>query len=214
MVVPRGPAAFLLLFLEAAVVAVASVASAATPSPDRPSKPPMKGCVWEKLADEKVGLAAWVQRCDLGFRKIDFLFTGASLSERFSDGGPPEPVVDVLDLRPGEAPEAGLRRIFAERTDQTIARRCLLAPFRGTKTPPGLKRYTFVPDPAFAKELAARADPNLVGDPPCGDLGDAPDGIQYFETHPKSGARKVLFVRVGQDDPLFDEGTLRLLPAR
>ncbi len=49
-------------------------------------------------------------------------------------------------------------------------------------------------------------------DPPCGDWGDSPDGIQYFEAQPSSGARKVLFVRVGQDQPLFDERTLRLLP--
>ena len=39
-------------------------------------------------------------------------------------------------------------------------------------------------------------------------------GVQYWEAQPSSGARKVLFVRVGQDIPLFDEKTLRLLPAR
>ena len=50
---------------------------------------------------------------------------------------------------------------------------------------------------------------DVPGDPPCGDWGDAPDGIQYFEVHP--GARSVLFVRVGQDEPLFDEKTLRLI---
>ena len=53
-----------------------------------------------------------------------------------------------------------------------------------------------------------KADPNEVGDPPCGEWGDAPDGIQYFEVQP--GERRVLFVRVGQDEPLFDEKTLRL----
>jgi hypothetical protein len=47
-----------------------------------------------------------------------------------------------------------------------------------------------------------------VGDPPCGDYGDSPDGIQYFEVQP--GATKVLFVRVGQDVPLFDERTLKV----
>ena len=41
-----------------------------------------------------------------------------------------------------------------------------------------------------------------------------PDGIQYFETQPASGSGKVLFVRVGQDVPLFDDFTLRLLPAK
>ena len=68
-----------------------------------------------------------------------------------------------------------------------------------------------MPNKALEKELAAKADPNEVPDPPCGDWGDAPDGIQYFEVQPSTGARKVLFVRVGQDEPLFDETTLRLL---
>jgi hypothetical protein len=54
----------------------------------------------------------------------------------------------------------------------------------------------------------AAPSPDEVPDPQCGPFGDAPDGIQYFEVHP--GARKALFVRVGQDDPLFDEKTLRL----
>jgi len=44
-----------------------------------------------------------------------------------------------------------------------------------------------------------------------GGRGLAPDGIQYFEVWPASRARKVLFVRVGQDEPLFDEKNLRLI---
>ena len=200
--------------LLAACLALATLPSPAAPPGDRPSRPAMKGCSWEKVKDEKVGLSAWVQRCDLGFRKIDFVFTGTSLSIRYSDGGAPEPLVDVLGLRSGEAPEAGVRRIFAEKTDAGLARRCVLAPFRGAKRPPDVKRYTFVPDAAYAKELKAKADPELIGDPPCGDLGAAPEGIDYFETQPKSGAGKVLFVRAGQEAPLFDENTLRLLPER
>jgi hypothetical protein len=150
-----------------------------------PSRPPVKGCAWEKFSDARVGLEAWVQRCDFGFRKIVFLAVGRSLAIRYSDGGgAPDPLVDVFDLLPDETPEDGV------------------------------KRLTFVPDPAYQKELDAKADPNEVGDPRCGDWGTAPDGIQYFEVHPASKSRKFLFVRVGQDEPLFDEQNFRLLPAR
>ncbi|WP_352830977.1 hypothetical protein [Mesorhizobium sp. M0830] len=38
-----------------------------------------------------------------------------------------------------------------------------------------------------------------------------PDGIQYFEVSTGAG-RKLLFVRIGQDEPLFDEQTLEVLP--
>ena len=87
----------------------------------------------------------------------------------------------------------------------------MLAPYTAEKPPAGVKRYTFVPNAALKKQLDAKSSPDEVPDPPCGDWGDAPDGIQYFEAQPASGARKVLFVRVGQDEPLFDEKTLRLM---
>jgi hypothetical protein len=119
-------------------------------------------------------------------------------------------VVEVLDLLKGETPEAGIRRIFALHTDKKVAARCVLRPYTEGTAPAGAQRFTFVPDAAYRKELDAKAEDG-VPDPPCGDWGVAPDGIQYFEAQPASGARKVLFVRVGQDEPLFDEATLRLL---
>ena len=153
-----------------------------------------------------------MSRCDYGFRKIDFTVAGRSLAVRFSDGGAPEPVVDVLDLAGGETAEAGIKRIFAEKTDKAVASRCVLARSRQGKPRRGVARYTFVPDAAYGKELAKTARADEIPEPPCGEWGEAPDGIQYFET--QSGARRVLFVRAGQDTPLFDEETLRILPPR
>jgi len=63
--------------------------------------------------------------------------------------------------------------------------------------PPGVKRYTFSPDAAYAKELKALADPNEVPEPRYGACSEMPDGIQYFEVSAGEG-RKVLFVRVGR----------------
>ena len=201
------------LRLSLAALSLGLVPLAVAPAAE-PSRKAEKGCAWEKLVDAKVGLEAWVQRCDFGFRKIDFLFTGTQLATRFSDGGGPEPVVDVFPLVPGETPEAGLRRIFASRTEKSLVPRCVLKRHRGPKPPAGVKRYTFAPDPAFQKELNAKAVPGDVPAPPCGDWGIDPDSIRYFETQPAGGARRVLFVRVGQDVPLFDENSLRLLSER
>ncbi|RUX77512.1 hypothetical protein EN925_23855 [Mesorhizobium sp. M7A.F.Ca.US.006.04.2.1] len=66
--------------------------------------------------------------------------------------------------------------------------------------------------PWIAKILKALASPDEVPDPPCGCWGEMPDGIQYFEV-PLGEGRKLLFVRIGQDEPLFDKQTLRVLPA-
>src|SRR5215510_7914269 len=120
--------------------------SAGAERSDRPSRPPLKGCVWEKASSRELGLEAWVQRCDFGFRKIDFVFENRSLAVRYSDGGTnPDPVVDVLELKPGEPYEAGLRRLFRERTEKNVASRCLLATYSGETPPRGVKRYTFLP---------------------------------------------------------------------
>jgi hypothetical protein len=182
-----------------------------TAAKDGPSRAPEKGCAWEKFSDASLGLEAWVQRCDFGYRRIDFIRRDNSLAVRYSDGGQPDPLIDVFDLNEGETSEAGVKRIFLANTDKKLAKRCKLAPFTGDPKPPaGVKRLTFVPDAAYEKELRKQEDPNEVGDPPCGDWGDAPDGIQYFEVQPASGARRILFVRVGQDTPLFDELTLRI----
>ena len=199
-------------FAPSLFVATALVANHAAAAPQStPSHPPFRNCAWEELADATVGLAAWVQRCDYGFRKIDFLFVGQALAIRFSDSGTPDPVIEVIDTLAGETPEAGVKRHFIEHTEKAVAARCVMAAHRGAKLPAGAKRYTFVPNAEYARELKAKSDPNEVGDPPCGDWGTAPDGIQYYEVHPANKVRKVLFVRIGQDEPLFDEKTLRLI---
>ncbi|MGH7485802.1 MAG: hypothetical protein ACREMY_09405 [bacterium] len=169
-----------------------------------PSRPPVKGCKWEQLSDKTLGFEASVQRCDFGSRKIDFFLKGHSLFIRYSDGGAPDPVIDILDLLPGETAETGLKRLFAERTVKSLVKSCKLVSYREDHPRKDAKRYTFVP------RVPAKTSPDEVGDPQCGEWGDAPDGIQYFEVQPASGARKVLFVRIGQDEPLFDEQTLRL----
>lgn len=77
-----------------------------------------------------------------------------------------------------------------------------------------MKRFTFVPSATYEKALKAlkaQQNPNEVPEPPCGDWGTAPDGEQYFAVWPTSPVRRLLFVRVGQDTPLFDEMTLQLL---
>jgi hypothetical protein len=179
-----------------------------------PSRQPVKGCAWRQISDAALGLEAWVQRCDFGSRKIDFQVAKGSLLIHWSDGGgTTEPVIDVLDLEKGETPEGGMRRIFAAHTDKKLAARCVLRRYTEGTVPAGVKRYVFAPDAAFQKQLDAQHSDG-VPDPPCGDWGESPDGISYFEAQPASGARKVLYVRVGQDEPLFDEATLRLLPPR
>ena len=166
---------------------------------DAPSRPPEKGCKWEKFSNASVGLEAWVQRCDYGSRKIDFVPSGRSLAIRYSDGGAPENVVDVIDRLPGESGAAAVKRVFDAHTDKALAAKCVARPFRGMTARKDVQRLTFV------LKHPKKTPAGDVPEPPCGEWGDAPDGIQYFEVHPT----KIFFVRAGQDIPLFDEQTLR-----
>ena len=195
------------LALLASTLIGGSAASGKLPQPSRHADP---GCQWQAINDPALGLAAWAERCDHGSRHTRFVVAPPSVSFVDSDAKEPEPVIDVIDLESGESAENGIRRWFEKHTDPKIAKRCVLKPYAGDKRA-GVQRFSFVPDAAYAKELDVEANSDEVGDPPCGDWGDSPDGIQYFEAQPKSGARKVLFVRVGQDIPLFDEETLTLL---
>lgn len=205
----------LLLAAMSALLLPLCVQAAPGKKKDAPSRPASKDCKWEKVEDKTLGLAAWVQRCDYGFRKIDLFAEKNALMMRYSDGGKPNPLIETFDLKPGESLEAGVKRVFAEHTpDKSVVARCLLKPYKGDNDagpPAGAKRYTFVANAELQKEVDKKTDPGDIPEPACGEWGDAPDGIQYFEVQPTNNPHKVMFVRAGQDEPMFDEKTLRLL---
>jgi len=181
-------------------------------SKDAPSRKAEKGCAWEKIDDAALGLAVWLQRCDFGFRKINLYAKGNALMMHYSDGGEDEKLIETFPLQVGEKPEAAVKRVFDEHTaDKDLVARCLVKPYHGEgPVPAGAKRYTVLPNAALKKELDKKTDPGDIPEPPCGDWGDMPDSVQYYEAQP--GADRIMIVRAGQDEPMFDEKTLRLLP--
>ena len=185
----------------------ARLLSAQTGAPSRKAE---KGCVWEKVSNATMRFSASVERCDFGNRKIHLFMKGNALLQQYSDGGAvPDTVIDVVDLGANELMEAGLQRAFARHTKPAVAKRCVLAPYTIGPAIAGAKRYGFVPNAAYGKVLA-KVKSTDIPEPPCGDWGTAPDGIQYFQVFADANIRKFLFVRVGQDAPLFDERTLQL----
>ncbi len=200
--------------MKLAVIACSILLAITALAADHPSRAADKGCAWRKLSDPNLGLEVWVQRCTYsGNRTIDFAFDDHALVMKDADVHEPLTVIRLFDLQPGESAEDGLRRIYAKLTDKKIAQRCVLAPYKPAAKRAGVKRYDFVPDKAYQKQLD-KVKEDGVPDPPCGELGTQPDSVQYFEVQPASGSRKVMLVDAGQDIPLFDEETLRLLPAK
>ena len=180
---------------------------------DAPSRAAEKGCKWEKISDAALGLDVWVQQCDFGFRKITIFAKDNALILHNSDGGEDEKLIETFALQADEKPDAAIKRIFAEHTaDKDLVARCLVKSYKGyAATPKGAKRYTVLPNAALKKELDAKTDPGDIPEPPCGDWGDMPDSVQYYEA--QEGAGRIMIVRAGQDEPLFDEKTARLSPS-
>lgn len=187
-----------------------SLALPAMAQTGEPSRRAIDGCAWEQRSDQLIGLAARVQKCDFGFRQIDLVFDNGALAIVYSDAPEPDPLVQVMDLLPNEKPVDGLNRLFSAGTDPDVAERCEIVPFTLIPAPAGAQRYSFEPKDDYGAEIEARANPDEVPEPPCGDWGVMPDGVQYFEV--QDGAPRVLFVRAGQEAPLFDEQTLQILP--
>lgn len=181
---------------------------------DAPSRKAEKGCKWEKINDAALGLDIWVQQCDFGFRKVSISAKGNALVLHYSDGGEDEKLIETFALQADEKPEAAIKRIFDEHTpDKDLVARCLVKPYKGYEpTPKGATRYTVLPNAALKKELDKKTDPGDIPEPPCGEWGDMPDSVQYYEA--QEGAGRIMIVRAGQDEPMFDEQTVRLLPAK
>ena len=176
-----------------------------------PSRKPEKGCVWEKVSSAANGFSASVEKCDFGSRKLHFVMKGNALLLQDAEAGTvPDTVVDVVELKPNETMEAGMQRAYSAHTTAAIAKKCVLAPYKEGREIADAKRYEFVPNAAFAKQLKKIDTKGDIPEPPCGDWGTAPDGIQYFQVFP-ANTKSFLFVRVGQDTPLFDERTMQLV---
>jgi hypothetical protein len=196
-----------------ALLALPASTIAAHAEADVPSRPAIEGCTWRQITEMNNGLTSWVQSCDFGDRKIDMSFDNGNLVQTYSDGGDAEPVVQVFKVNEGETAQAAMQRAFGEKTDAATVAKCVIAPFDGNEKLEGGDQFSFVPNADYAAELAKTATADEVPEPPCGEVGVWPDGIQYWQG--KDGDGYVMFVTVGQDAPLFDEKTIHFaqLPA-
>src|SRR5690242_17926934 len=88
------------------LVLTLAFANCAWAAKDAPSRPAQKGCKWEKLSEAALGVEAWVQQCDFGFRKIHMYAKQNVLLSHFSDGGEDEKLIETFELQANEKPEA------------------------------------------------------------------------------------------------------------
>jgi len=189
------------------LVAVSAVAS---------SRAPEKGCVWKTLSSAELGLEVRHQRCDFGYRVIEFLTLPRKpiLYQSLQDTGKKAvlyPVVTVFTMKAKEGPDEAIRRVAMKSLSRYKRRHCQVVARYLPHLGPGRAAFTISPDVEYAQKALEAADGDIP-EPPCGEFGELADGLTYFEFHPAENPLRFLFVDAGQDTPLFDETALKLLP--
>lgn len=177
------------------------------------SRPPDKGCSWRSLSDRKLGLGLLFEKCDFGFRKVNFEADrkeGAVVrivhdtAKGSKDSR--EPVIRVFTKASGESIADAIRRVALASTPADRAPHCRAVPAKNAKLPEGRHAYVFAPDDEVAILKKAEGE---IPEPPCGALGVDYDSQSYWEYHPSETTRRFAFVELGQEDhPDFDEYSL------
>ena len=121
--------------------------------------PPIDKCVWERLTDKNVGLAAWVQRCDFGFRQI--ISSSRQRSGHQIQRWRRRTHLSSWLTSARRTAEAALQQLFLEKTDKAVSARYVLTPTR-REPYPRASNATHQPRRRHAKELEALADPNEI----------------------------------------------------
>lgn len=176
----------------------------------------MDGCSWKTISDKVVGVEMFAQDCDFGFRKIRFEPSpkDASIYSVMIDTAPGskesrEALIVVFKKPAGEAIEASIRRVASPKAPAARRPRCKVLPAKDAGLPKGHLAYAYAPDDEEKLVAEAHGD---IPELPCGEYGLDFDSQSYFEYHPSESKTRFAMVFIGQDEPLFDEKTLKFLP--
>jgi hypothetical protein len=178
------------------------------------SRPPEKGCAWKRLSDRKLGLELLYQKCDFGYRTVDFEVSAKEgvVYELLHDAAKGskdsrEPVIRVFTKPSGESISDAIRRVALASTPADRAPHCRAVPAKDKRLLKGRHAYDFAPDDEVAILKKAAGE---IPDPPCGSLGVDYDSQSYWEYHPSETTRRFAHVSLGQDEhPDFDELSLK-----
>ncbi|MFI5350828.1 MAG: hypothetical protein ACHQ2Z_14870, partial [Elusimicrobiota bacterium] len=178
---------------------------------------PDEGCGWTRLNSPELSLALLYQKCDFGFRRIDFEASGkeGQVFELYLDTATRarsrQPVITVFAKEAEESPKAAIERIAFPKLSRHARKHCAVAAKKLEFIGAGKKAYTIMPDDELAAETAKKAGDG-VPEGACGPLGYQPDGLGYFEFHSGENPTRFVYVDFGQEEhPLFDEKSLFFL---
>lgn len=201
----------------AGLLGAALAASGSAAAAGQPSRPPEHGygCTWQEFASAELGIRLLVQSCTDPRLHYEFSNKDGWLEQhRPADDvtfNPPR-LIRVLK-KPADQPiEAAIAAQFVATLPDPIARAsCKVRPFTNREVRGrGKQLFTLLPTGAYAKRIARelKETPRDFG---CGEFG-AGQSTAYFEYHPEESRTRFLWVDTGQDEPLFDQDSIELIP--
>ena len=178
-----------------------------------PSRAPDQGCSWENFESASLGIRLLVENCSDPRMHYVFSAKGDWLEQhRPSDDTTfgNHQIIRVM-TKPADQPiETAIRQQFiATLADKAARSSCKMAPAKNTGVRgPGKILLEIVPSGAYARMIARelKKEPRDFG---CGDYGKGQANL-YFEYHPAQSRTTYLWVDAGQDEPLFDQNSLKI----
>ena len=172
------------------------------------SRPAEKGCRWQPFRSESLGISLLVQNCAGPISHYVYSVVG----NRIEQHRPADDriygwslLLEVHTKPAAQSIEDAIAEQYVAKLPQEARRSCRVVPYperRDTKP-----RYTIEPTGAYAKKIYAELAryPRDFG---CGAYGRGQSDV-YFEYHPAESLERYVLVNAGQDEPLFDQESIR-----
>lgn len=181
-------------------ITACALLAACTSGTYQSDRKPYDGFRWEHISG--AGLDLWAQSSDRLRIVTDNTLPGAVLVN--GAGLRLDTILRVFQPN-GALPDsliALLRRQPGWDESQTAVLKEITSPWKGRR------RYVIVPAGAYGDSIDAQMMMTPVPST-CSGWGIGNSGMRYFETFAKSPGR-ILFVNIGQEQPLFDEASIKL----
>jgi hypothetical protein len=178
------------------------------------SRTPDQGCSWENFESASLGIQLLVENCS--DPRMHYVFSAKDdwlEQHRPSDDTifGSHRVIRVMTKPADQAIEAAISRQFiATLTDKAARASCKVAPAKDTGVRgSGKILREIIPSGAYAR-MITRQLKNEPRDFGCGEYGKG-QATLYFEYHPAESKTKYLWVDAGQDEPLFDQNSIKII---
>lgn len=175
-----------------------------------------KDCKWEDFSASNLGISIMVQNCN--WKEMSPIFLESKnaiiqIPEKLKNSKKDYyKVIEVYKKKENEDFEEVINKQFISKLSRVEKNHCSAKQSYFILDDKSKVNFVIEPDTVLSERILQQTSEGQIPRDPCGEYGISGNGfIRYFEYHPEESKTKYIFVRVGQDAPLFDEKTIRFL---